>query len=163
MADNSVGEKMIQFGLKEILIVSLLASIAVVTVFILRMPSATQPESVLKTIQDEVVLLERVNRGDLKAALELSEAYGFIDSNRQRSIDVLRKVLSSGDVSIEAQLGRLLINEVLGQAKSRKSVDEKMLDEAIVMLRSAKNKGSAQASLDLETATQILGDSRLRQ
>lgn len=153
---------MIQFGLKEILIVSLLAGIAVVVVLVLRMPSATQPESISKTIQDETVLLERVNRGDSKAALELSEAYGFVDSKRQRSIEVLRKVLSSGDVAVEAQLGRLLINEVLGQAKSQKPVDEKMLDEAIVLLRSAKNKGSVQASLDLETATQILGDYRLR-
>ena len=148
-----------QMSWKLIAVLAVLGSVIVLVIVIDRPPSATMPESVSETINDEVVLLDRANRGDVKAALELSEAYSFIDSTQERSIEVLRKVLPTGDVKIEAQLGGMLINEVLRQHRSGKIVDKGQLEEAISLLNLAKSKGSAEAAMDIKTAAQLLGDS----
>lgn len=148
-----------QMSWKMIVVLAVLGSVSVLVTVIDRPPSATMPESVSESIDNEVVLLDRANRGDVKAALELSEAYSFIDSTRERSIAVLRKALPTGDVKIETQLGGMLINEVLGQHRSGKIVDTGQLEEAISLLNSAKSKGSADAAMDLKTAAQLLGDS----
>ncbi len=131
----------------------LLVPIAIALAWYFNSESPSRPDhpTAQAILEQEKDYLLRVKSGDVDAGLRLVEAYAFERPNSPQYNDVLRQLLSTGDVRINLALGRSLINECMRQINGGLAVDVALEKEALQLLHAAQSQGSLDATTTLKT------------